>query len=579
MRTIKYIKQYLLVAFVGIFAASCIDNEPTETDLPIPPVAFNYEVVDEEYLLEFYIYSNIGFISHSAETGEHIWDFGDGSPVVRAGRNDTVVHYFDVAGLYDVTLTVDGRSARHPIMIQDIVPIMTVAPLPEGEVHEVLNTPVSILVELPNPRDLPVRYNWIFPSRTFDEGMSPMTGYAGEDVNGIVGNPGDLIFGNVGSQQVRLQVWLDGRLLQEGRVNVQVAYFEEAPTLYFAVRGRNIMALKLVDNPPAGMQILPYDMGVSVGRMPMNILFHKGRRDDGLLYILDAGTRFTWVDDSEFHNMGNGGIRVMSKDGSRVESMVRTAGNAFNDPYDGFIDGDFLYFTNRNTGILRLPLTTRNETHTFRLDDSSMPWFIRNTGPPMFWLLTYGAMNSGFLKVDDVWWWGKRWNQPGIFRFTEGDIRTSTPSPPITPVSIMTGMHVRSFAWDSRRGFMYFTPYSADGTIGGLYRATIAQMEGIIAPAGLAPFSLTTAQNRRANPIVASSRNEGTVDEPLAITQLALNERTGCVYFGLRSDDPDAVPTGLYRFNFTTNNLELIRITEGMNILGVAVNNTPSKLF
>ena len=582
MRTIKYIKQYLLIAFVGVFAASCIDHVPTETDLPRPPVAFSYEVVDEDYRLEFYIYSNIGFISHSAEEGEHIWDFGDGRPAVRAGRNDTIVRYFDVAGLYNVTLTVNGRSARHPLMIQDIVPIMTVAPLSAGEVHEVLNTPVSILVELPNPRDLPVRYNWIFPSRTFDDGMNPMTDYAGENASGLVGNPGDLIFGNVGSQQVRLQVWLDGRLLQEGRVNVQIAYFEEAPTLYFAVRGRNIMALKLIDNPPAGMQVLPFDMGVSAGRTPMNILFHRGRRDDGLLYILDAGPIFWFQDDSEFHNMGDGGIRVMTKDGSRVESMMRNVGHAFNDPFDGIIEGDFLYYTNRNTGIIRTPITTRNETQTFRLHDNGLDWFIRNTMPPMFWNLAYGALNTGFTKVDNVWWWGKRGTQapPGVFRFTESDIRGSA-SPTIPAAGIMMGLEIRSFAWDSQRGFMYFTPFSTAGAIDGLYRATIAQME-TITPTNITTVAtrLTTAQGRNMVPIVAGARGEGTEAEPLAITQLALNEATGCVYFGFRPrHSEDDLPSGLYRFNPVTNNVELIRITEGMTILGVAINNTPSKLF
>jgi len=348
-----------------------------------------------------------------------------------------------------------------------------------------------------------------------------------------------------------------------------------APTLYFAVRGGNIMAIQLTENllSDPDYVITPIDLGVSSGATPMNILFHND-----LLYILDAGQHFTFQDDSEFHNLGDGGIRVMSRDGSRVESMMRNIGHAFNDPFDGFIEEDFLYFTNRNTGIIRLPLSTRNETWTFRLHDNGIPWLIRNTMPPMFWNLTYGAMNTGFLKVNGVWWWAKRWNQPGIFRFTESDIRTSA-TPFISPVGIMQGFNMRSFTWDSQREVMYFTVYNPG--FEGLYRATIVQMEAITAPAQLAPFRLTTAEGRSVVPIIPLSFNEateeGTVGEPLAITQLALNKATGCVYFGLRSANPEEVPSGLYRFNPVTNFIEPVIL--GINVLGVAINNTPTRLF
>jgi len=588
MKTKKYIKQYLLIVLVGFFTISCIDNIPEAQPLPVPDVDFTYMVVDEEFRSTFYIYSNIGFVSRSRLTGEHTWDFGDGSPIVTAGRNDTVVHYFSVAGLHNVTLTVGERSQRLPILIQDIVPILTVDPI-EGGMHIVLDktTPVRLSVDLPNPRNLPAEFTWFFPARTTD--IDGVEFAAGQPYTFADDNPGALVFGNIGSQQVRLQVRLGDRLLQEGRVNIPIAYHSEVPTLYFAVRNRNIMALKLPDfeiKPNGdrvtaeGIHVLPFDMGVSAGRTPINILFHEPLQQ---LYLLNAGTRFTFVDDSEFHNMGDGEIRVMSSDGSTVERVMHNVGHAFNNPFDGYIDGNFLYFTNRNTGIVRLPLSARNVTFPYRLDSHDIPWFVRNTQVPMLsYVLPYGAMNSGFLKVNDVWWWGKRWNATGVFRFVESDIFASTPPasghPEPSSGRVLGNVpHTRSFAWDSQRGFMYFTVYSIDGAIDGLYRATLSQMEGITNSATLLPFRLTTAGGHSVVPIVASGRGEGTADEPLAITQLALDRATGNVYFGLRSANPEQVPTGIHRFNPTTNNIEPVLL--GVEVLGVSVNNTPTRLF
>ena len=48
-------------------------------------------------------------------------------------------------------------------------------------------------------------------------------------------------------------------------LNVQVGLSEPAPTLYYAQRGGNIKALKLLESIPEGTKVLPYDMGVQSG--------------------------------------------------------------------------------------------------------------------------------------------------------------------------------------------------------------------------------------------------------------------------------------------------------------------------
>jgi len=216
MKTKKCIKQWLFVVLVGFFAVSCFDDI-TKQNLPPMPVAFTYKAIDNDCLLDFYIYTTIQFISTSSLQGEHTWNFGDGT-IVTSERNEPVTHYFSAAGNHNVTLTVEGRSRRQSIMIQDIVPILSVEPV-EGGIHVVLETPVNILVEFPNPQNLSVEYTWFFPPRAFRENDldNAIVTYEGE-------HPGALIFGNVGLQQVRLRIRLGGRPLREAHVLIPIGF-------------------------------------------------------------------------------------------------------------------------------------------------------------------------------------------------------------------------------------------------------------------------------------------------------------------------------------------------------------------
>ena len=560
MRTKTYIKQCLLICLVGFFASACFDNEPTVQDLPSPDVAFTYMIIDDSYQLDYYVGATVEFTSASVAVGEHTWDFGDG----QVATGNVVTHKFANAGAYSVKLTVGGTKSKvQPIMIKDIVPLMTLNPI-EGGLCEVLTTPVSISVELPNPEGLPEDYEWIFPAGTTDENGNRMETYTGE-------NPGSMKFGHVGSQTVRLQVKLGGRLLEEGRINVQVAYNEEVPTLYYAVSGGNIMALKLVSNKPAGMNINPFDMAVPSGAHPLNILFN-----DQSLYVLDCGRDFTYFNDVG-GNRGDGRIIIMAKDGSRVETMItNVGGTSFDDPFYGYIEGSNLYCANRNTGIYRIGLTERNRVYSL----SSYPWFVQNATLGYYgngW--SFGSMNACFTKIGNTWFWCKTYNGTGIFRFTDTDILPAaiTGGQPAPAAGVaLSGMSPKSIVWDEKNQVIYFAVY--DTGYEGLYGCTLEQLSAIGSSKGnLAPYKLTTANGRSVTPITEAGRGEGGSGEFIGICQLALDEATGCVYFGLRSANPDEIKSGLMRYNPATRNIE--HVIEGVEVYGVAVNNSKSKLF
>ncbi len=550
------ITHYLLILFTALLLNSCVDNDPVIEELPNPDIAFNYSVIDAEYQIDYYVGANIEFVSSSFAAGECTWDFGDGT----LATGETVTHKYKKAGTYTVKLTIaDAGYQSKPILISDIKPI--VSPNKTGLI-EVISTSVGFNVELPNPEKLTEEYHWIFPEGTLDAAGKPIATFDGED-------PGNVTFSNVGSQVVTLQVKLGGRQLEDGVIKVPVAYNLAVPTLYYAVKGGNIMALKLANNPPSGMKINPFDMGTKSGQHPLNILFN-----DTSLYVLDCGRQFTYVDDKD-GNLGDGRIIVMSKDGAKVETMMTNTGAAFNDPYYGYIEGGQLYFSDRNTGLSTIGLKERNRTFS-RTD---YPYYVENATLGYYGQgISYGAMNACFGKINNVWYWCKTYNGNGIFRFTDADIlKIPITGNGVLPTSgiALESMTPKSFVWDPKNSVFYFTLY--DTGYEGLYRCTLAQLNEIGGnKEKLVPYRLKLANGKTVTPVTETGKGEGSAGEFIAICQLALDENDGCVYFGLRSGD-SSVKSGLMRYNPSTGFIEYV--IEGVDVYGVAVNKTKSKLF
>lgn len=550
-------KYYISLIAILLTASSCVNMLPLIEELPSKDVAFEYSVSDDTYKLDYYVGATIRFESKSAASGECTWDFGDGT----TATGDVVTHKYAIAGTFNVKLTVaDAGYLTEKILISDIKPILSLKPIPGG-ICEVASTAVEFGVELPNPENLTEDYTWTFPAGATDE-----NGIAKETFTGK--NPGKIKFSNVGSQKVRLQVKLGGRILEDGVLNVPVAYNQAVPTLYYAVKSGNIMALKLATNIPATMKIFPFDLGVKSGQKPLNILFN-----DTSLYVLDAGRQFTYVNDAD-GNQGDGRISVISKSGSKVETMLTNTGQAFSDPFYGYIEGSRLFFADRNTGICTINLTERNRS----LNRSDFPYYVQNATLGYYGQgLSYGAMNAGFGKINNVWYWCKTFNGNGIFRFTDADIlKEAITGNGVVPASgvVLEGMSPKSFVWDAKNQVFYFNIY--DTGYEGVYRCTIAQLEAIKNRDQLNPYKLKLANGKTVTPVTEAGKGEGSSGEFIGICQMALDENTGAVYFGLRSADA-TVKSGLMRYNPATGFIE--HVIEGVEVYGVAINKTKSKLF
>jgi hypothetical protein len=92
----------------------------------------------------------------------------------------------------------------------------------------------------------------------------------------------------------------------------------------------------------------------------------------------------------------------------------------------------------------------------------------------------------------------------------------------------------------------------------------------------LNPYKLKLANGKTVTPITEAGKGEGSSGEFIGICQMALDENDGSVYFGLRSADA-TVKSGLMRYNPATGFIE--HVIEGIEVYGVAINKTKSKLF
>ncbi len=576
----KIFNHFTILALMAVMAVSCIDKEADYGNFATKDVDFTYRVDDEQYGLDFYVVSTVEFTNTSSKTGAVTWDFGDGTTSTEQNPS----HKFAKAGIYEVTLTVDGVGSRtYPLLIYDIAPVLSIAEQSD-KIVVINDVKVKLDIELPNPENLKCKYVWIFPDGTRDASgqiISTFEGYSHED--GTIDNPGKLTFSNIGSQKIVLQTWFDldgeNRRLEDSYVNVQVGSSIPAPTLYYAAMGGNIMAMKLVDlsKLPAGTKNLPFDMGVSAGNMPTQLVFatEKTTTTDGEVieqdnvYILDCGKQYYYVND-EAGNLGDGKITVMSADGSTANVMItNVGGQAFNDPFQGCTDGTYLYYTDRNTGIRRIPLSTRGETEQ-TIYTATAGYFVINNQLSYYGQgIAYGAIHTDlYLDRTGKFWWSKNYSGNGIYRFKASDIGKTGTGVPIPYPIVLETTQPRAMTLDEDLGYMYV--WMTKGTTPGVGFTQYA----------IPGDNATAAYDKYINFITMEADPINTTDaEGVYTTQMAVDAQTHYVYFGFRAASTEKnYTTGLYYFN--PDDGKVYNFNDNKDkILGVCINPRLTNLF
>ena len=563
----------LFIALLPICAASCVDNIPEEEVLPRDAVSFEYFIDQEKdsmYYLDFYVDSYITFVNTSPAStqGTPRWDFGDGQTT----EGDEVQHFYAKAGTYKVKLTVGDFSKEQVIMIAPIKPIVTIKVA--DPICEVRNSLVTFEVELPNPQNKPATFSWTFPKDTKNADDKDYDSFTGQGVEDL---PAPVKFSHVGSQEVILNVKLGDEELETTTLNVQVGYNQEVPTLYYAVQGGRIMAYKLAGaDRDTTIEINPFDLGVASGQHPFNILFK-----DSSLYVLDAGKQFYYVNDVD-GVLGDGKISVVSKDGKKVETMISNAGQAaFDDPFYGCIDGDFLYYANRNTGIMKVKLTDRDKVYNI----NEYPYFVRHNHLQYYGNgLAYGAVSRNFAKINGVWHWSTCHTATSTFCFMDDDILkdpVSAGDKNLLPEEgkICDGIKIGSFYYSSKHDKVVFC--AMEMTANNVCACTYAEWKAMASGGDVnkkaIKYNDKSFESNLDNNLPAI---EGTGVESVGITQIAYDDVNECVYFAYRNNGSSTTnrpETGIYCYNLASGVVTCL--IPGVAAYGVAVNNNPSKLF
>lgn len=580
-----------LLTKIGLFfisalaLGSCVDKDPDYKDFPDPDVDFTYNVDGDQFTLDYYVVSTIQFNNTSVKTGAVTWDFGDGETSVEPNPK----HKYAKAGNYKVTLTVEGAGSRtYPLMIYDIVPQLSVASQSD-DVIELNNTTVDFSIFLPNPENKIVKYVWTFPEGTTNEAGQALTTFEGvTDAAGNIPYPGKVKFSNIGSQKITIASYFDiegeNRRLEDSYLNVQVGLDQPAATLYYAQRDGNIKALKLIDpsSLPAGTKILPFDMGVKSGSMPFQIVYgevpatnEEGETvNEGWIYILDAGKQYYYCND-EAGTMGDGMITAMRVDGTGVNTVITNVGQAaFCDPYQGFVHNGKIYYSDRNTGISTVDLTTRGAVQGITQVKENFlrsEFFVKNELIPYYGNgIAYGAIHCGHIRDSrGVWWWGKNYNANGIFRFRESDIYPTQIAAQASPLPFpvaFNGLNFKAFDLDESRGNLYVW------RLGSAQGFTVYPLPGDNESGDMG--KPTKAFAMEADPI------NTTASEPVCTTQFAIDRETGYVYFGFRpaATDTSGKKAGVYYYDPNSNTIKSYGVTNDQ-ILGMTINPNKTKLF
>lgn len=571
----KNIKNLLILMLV-IFAVSCVEKEPDYQNFPTKDVDFTFHVDGNEYQRDFYYVSTLQFNNVSAKTGTVSWDFGDGA----TSTDPNPTHKYAKSGKYNVTLTLDGVGSRtYPILIMDIAPVMSITSQ-SADTLIIKDVTVELGVELPNPENLICEYTWTLPEGTMDAdgNLLPEKMTFQSLPDGTIPTPGVLKFSNVGSQKIEIQTYFDingeNRRLDDSYVNVQVGYNQEVPTLYYANYGGNMKAYKLIPEGtlPEGTKNLPFDMGVSSGTTPQQIVFATVKNGDvteDYIYILDCGKNFIYQNDAN-GTLGDGKITVMSADGTYANTVItNVGGHAFADPFQGCADTTTLYYTDRNTGISTIELSKRGEIEKRIYSSTDYYMVVNNYLGYYNDGIAYGAVHTGITLHNGVFYWPKSYSGKGIYRFKRGDILSTSDSDGGNaphPV-LLAGISPKAFAIDGTRKHMYI--WQTTGVNPG---AGFTQYPLVGVDETLSLTDYTKAIKMEALPVVNST------DEGLYVTQFAIDETNGNVYFGFNSNGDKTYSTGIHYYDYATGT---IKNFEGNTekVLGICINPRATKLF
>lgn len=435
----KHLLKFIaIVAIVGVIFTGCKPDEPKVTIVPAFSFSPENPLAGEEVVF-----------TNATQGGgtTYAWVFGDAG----VSTDKDPVFTFETDGTYEVALTIDGNAA---LVTTKTVTVGAQTPTYTTDMATVqIAEAVKFTPAVYAPEGATVTWKWEFPIGKVvnAEGMTDI-----DEATGVstITEP-SVIFvmpEEANGYEIKLTATIDGA--EYVGTYYLIVKNQLAKTLFMAVKGGNINVAKLFGT---GAQVA--DLGVPAGSHPLTIQYANDR-----LYVFDAGSTLGYSADAQ---ETAGSIVSYAGDGtSYMAHIAEFGGHNYGDAFFGYVNSEYIYFTDRNNDVTRIGVTDENldwVTDSGTANPDNAPAFVANSGLAYYGAepgYGWGALNGGFMEYNDMFWWAKNSNHKGLWRFVESDIASGVIP---TAGGILTGRTVRTFAIDEVNSKIYFSSNKAVG--------------------------------------------------------------------------------------------------------------------
>ena len=270
---------------------------------------------------------------------------------------------------------------------------------------------------------------------------------------------------------------------------------------------------------------------------------------------------------------GDGRIVAMRTDGTSVNTVItNNGGAAFLDPFIGCVYNGNIYYTDRNTGISAISELERGAVQGKKSSTERDSYFVQNNLLPYYGRgLAYGSISCGLYRDKaGYWWWAKKYNGEGIFRFNDSQIyatqadaeKAQLPGPIVLSSQLMT-----TFTIDEDRQMLYVWRRMPES---GFLAYKLPSMSD----------RLQATDKPEAYVAMEADPVNTTASEGVHTTQFAVDKENGRVYFCFRPDaaDNSGVAAGINYFDPADNKVHKYGTDNDLGT-GIVINPNKTKLF
>lgn len=379
------------------------------------------------------------------------WTFGDGGKSTT--KNPTYI--FKKPGVYDVTLMADSNKnyvRTKQITIYDTIPSIY---LESDTVQYYQPATFSVLVY--NPYSYDVSYEWTFSSNA--HGVDITAGQATAASLSVYFSKKDV------EETVNLQITVGDSVYDI----TKKLFVEDVParSILMAQKNGKILRQRMFEN---GLEAYT-ETNIQAGKHPFYIQALSDK-----LYIFDAGTSVSSLKSELEGKTGDGNIRVIDfQTGNEKEIIHNSNVGAIHGFYNGFVDADFIYWTDFSEFIYKTPNNnallggfdwrgdedSQTDVNYYMVKTNRLGYFGNG--------LNKNQLSTGIRKYDSHYFWSKGGTGKGIYRFTVTDILsqnvTGSGTPPAAG-SILNDYAIRAFALDHINQKIYFSVTAPEESVG-----------------------------------------------------------------------------------------------------------------